>query len=106
MGAIAGCAVMRPRVLGMRESDKRILEHLANDGRELIDRPVDIAVNIEFEHGTVRHRMPVLRDVGLIQYHDESKGQYKIDDLGRRYLDGEITDDEQDQLEADLKAHL
>jgi len=97
---------MRPRVLGMRQTDIAVLEHLHNDGRELVDRPIDIAINTGFTHGTIRQRMPVLRRVGLIKYYDESKGLYEIDDLGRRYLQGEITDAEKEQLEADLKAHL
>lgn len=68
---------MRDRVMGMRRTDIAILEHLFNEGRELIETPSDIAANTGFTAGNVRHRMPVLRRAGLVQYHDESKGQYK-----------------------------
>jgi hypothetical protein len=94
---------MRSRVVGMRQSDILILEHLYNDGRELIDRPSDVCENIGYEPGTIRERMPVLRRAGLLQYHDADAGQYTIDDLGRRYLAGELTGDEIDDLEAELQ---
>lgn len=96
---------MRSRVVGMRQSDILILEHLYNDGRELIDRPSDVCENIGYEAGTIRERMPVLRRAGLLKYHDADAGQYKIADLGRRYLSGELTEDEIEQLEQELTAN-
>lgn len=90
----------RPRVRGMRQSDVYILEHLYADGNRLIDRPIDIAANIGFAESTVGERVLTLRDAGLIEYYDESKGLYVISDLGARYLEDELTDDEIDELES------
>jgi len=79
-----------------------VLEHLHNGGDEIIDSPKDIATNIGYSPGTIRQRLPQLRRAGLVEYHDESAGQYVIGDLGRRYLSGELTDEEIDELEAAL----
>jgi len=99
---MVGLRVMRDRVLGMQQTDIHILEHLHNEGREIIDRPSDVAVNIGFAVGSVRQRMPVLRRVGLIQHYDADRGQYEITDLGRRYLAGELTNEEIEALENEL----
>jgi hypothetical protein len=48
--------------------------------------------------------MTDLRRAGFLKYHDADSGQYKIDDLGRRYLAGELTDDEIEELEKELKS--
>lgn len=93
----------RQRVNGMRQSDILLLEHLHNSGDELIDSPKDIATNIGYSPGTIRQRLPELRRAGLVEYHDEDAGQYVISDLGRRYLNGGLTDDEITELESKLK---
>lgn len=87
----------------MRKTDIHILELLLNEGnKELRLRPADIAVNIEFAKGSVRERMRPLREAGLIEYHDEQAGRYQIADRGRRYLQGDLSDDEIDDIESAL----
>jgi predicted transcriptional regulator len=87
----------------MTAADDRILEFLRNEGNgELVANPSVIAVNIGFSPHTVRERVGPLRDCGLIEYHDRSRGLYRITDAGRDYLDGRLGDDEIGELEATL----
>lgn len=92
----------RDRVIGVRHSDLTILEHLRNGGDELIQMPADIAANCGYAVSTVRSRVVELRKACLIEYHDETRGQYALAELGRRYLEGELTEAEIDKLEAKL----
>jgi Mn-dependent DtxR family transcriptional regulator len=87
----------------MRESDVHILEFLDNAGnREIVAPPAVIAANIDFEGATVRERVTHLRDAGLLSYHDQDAGYYQITELGKRYLAGELSDEEIDAIEAVL----
>ncbi len=91
---------MRARIAWLRMSDLDILEFL--DGHSLADYeapPTAIAVNMDLAEGTVWNRVRVLRAAGLIERTDETRGYYKITSLGQRYLAGELTDDERQQLE-------
>ncbi len=90
----------RQRIVGMTRADDHILEFLWNGGAdELIANPKVIAVNIDYQPDTVRKRMAPLREAGLVEYYDESGGLYQITDLGRRRLDGELEDEEVDEIE-------
>jgi len=86
----------------MRQTDIFILEHLYNNGDALIDSPADIAANIGYAAGNVRQRLPILRRAGLVEYHDQDAGQYQLADLGVKYIEGRLEDDEIDALEAAL----
>lgn len=92
----------RQRVVGLRQTDIYILEHLHNGGDPLIDSPKDIAANIGFSAGNVRQRLPILRRAGLVEYHDEDAGQYVLDELGQDYIDGELSDEDVEYLESEL----
>lgn len=94
---------MRPRIRNMRESDKRILKFLYNgDESELIATPVIIAANIDYADDTVRKRMKPLRSSDLVKYHDEGRGMYTIGDLGRKYIENDLTDDDVAKIESGL----
>jgi len=93
----------RQRVDGMMRSDERIIEYLQNGGEpDLIATPSVIAVNIDYKPDTVRKRLLPLRDAGLVGYYDEDRGMYELSDLGRRWINGELDDDEIDQIESVL----
>ncbi|MFC5367623.1 ArsR family transcriptional regulator [Salinirubrum litoreum] len=90
----------------MTNADDRILEFLRNEGNgELVANPAVIAVNIGFSPHTVRERVGPLRSCELIEYHDGSRGLYRITDTGRDYLDGRLDDDAIADLEAILDGH-
>lgn len=87
----------------MTNADDRILEFLRNEGNgELMANPAVIAVDIGFSPHTVRERVGPLRGSGLIEYHDGSRGLYRITDTGRDYLDGRLDDDDIAELETVL----
>lgn len=81
----------RPRVSWMTNADDHILEFLLNEGnREVIATPAVIAENIDFNAGYVRQRVSKLLEEGLIEYHDEDRGMYRITERGRKYLAGDL----------------
>jgi predicted transcriptional regulator len=89
----------------MTNADERILEFLQNDGNSpLVANPAVIAVNIGFSPHTVRERVGPLRATGLIEYHDESRGLYRISDHGQAYLEGRLDDADIEDIETRLGA--
>jgi len=87
----------------MTGADDRILEFLYNDdGTPIIANPKVIAVNIDYKPDTVRKRMGPLREADLVQYYDKSGALYEITDRGRRRLEGNLDDDEIDDIEEAL----
>ena len=77
---------MRPRVEWMNQTDDRILELLDESG--LILSPAVIAVNLEYSRSWISRRISKLVNAGLVETINE--GYYRITDLGRDYLEGEI----------------
>lgn len=77
---------MRPRVEWMNQTDDRILELLDESG--LILSPAVIAVNLEYNRSWISRRISKLVNAGLVETINE--GYYRITDLGRDYLEGEI----------------
>ncbi|MEY7848470.1 ArsR family transcriptional regulator [Natrarchaeobius sp. A-rgal3] len=57
-----------------------------------------IAANIETSSGHVRRRVRTLAAADLLERTDDTAGYYRITDLGRRYLRGELTEDERETL--------
>lgn len=81
-------------------SDLDILEFLNGHSLEEYEAPpTAIAVNMDLSEGTVWNRVRVLNAAGLIDRTDEKRGYYTITGIGQRYLAGELTDDEHQQLE-------
>lgn len=78
----------------MTRADDTILEFLRNQGnREIVANPAVIAANIDYTGSTVRKRVRVLEEEGLIEYHNQVKSLYGITEIGREYLDGQIDAD-------------
>ena len=91
---------MRARIAWLRMSDLDILEFL--DGHSLENYevpPTAIVVNMDLAEGTVWNRVRVLNAAGLIDRTDDDRGYYRITATGKRYLAGDLTDDERQQLE-------
>lgn len=83
----------------MTRSDDDILEFLANEPVGPIRAsPKNIEANIDWSISTVRRRMALLLDEGLISYYDEDVGIYEITQKGLDYLSGTL---EKSELERD-----
>lgn len=78
--------VVRPKVEWMTQTDERILELL--DDSDLILTPTVIAANLDYERSWVSERLKPLRDHDLVER--VARGQYRISDKGRQYLEGEL----------------
>jgi len=85
--------IMRPDLASwMTPVDRDILELLQNeDGRELVLTPGLIAENTDWGRQTVREHLTTLRNQHLVEYYDESRAIYQLSELGRDYLNGEIS---------------
>lgn len=81
----------------MTRSDDTILEWLLNaPGETIAATPGVIAANIEYSRTTVKRRISLLREAGLVEYHDETSGIYAISEKGIAYLDGSLDASELD----------
>ena len=81
----------RPRVEWMTRADDTILEFLLNDGNESLNAsPTFVEANVDYKISHIRNRMRKLYEAGLIEYYDEDRGLYRITDLGRDYLSGDL----------------
>lgn len=89
----------------MTKADIAILEVLYNDGDELVLPPAVIADNIDYSAQRIRERVGPLRETDLIQYYDKPRGVYQLADRGRRYVTGEMTEEEAADLDDDLSAY-
>ena len=80
---------MRPTLPSwMTPVDRDILELLQNgDEQELILTPGVIAVNVDWNRGTVRQHLQDLRDHDMVAYYDEERTLYKLTDRGHAFLD-------------------
>lgn len=77
----------------MTKSDPAILELFYEAGIAM--PPAVVSYNIDgVSHPTVKRRLPKLAEHGLLEKVDDSKGYYRITDLGRRYVEGDVTKDE------------
>lgn len=85
----------------MTKSDPAILELFDETGIAM--PPAVVSYNITgVSHPTVKRRLPVLTDHGLLEKVDESKGYYQISQKGRDYLSGELdVEDLEIELEQD-----
>lgn len=85
----------RPRVNWMTRADDAILEFLLNEGnRPIVSTPAVIEANIDYKISHVRNRLRELESAGLVEYHDEDRGLYRITAKGRKYLEGELDSSE------------
>jgi len=72
--------------------DDRILEFF--EETDIILSPGIISANIELSRSHVSRRLSALADHGLIESSDTGHGHYQITEKGRKYLSGEIEEDE------------
>ncbi|SEQ94520.1 helix-turn-helix domain-containing protein [Natrinema salaciae] len=80
---------MRPLISWMTKSDPVLLEFFEETGIAM--PPAVVSYNIDgVSHPTVKRRLPVLEDHGLLRKVDDSRGYYRITDRGRAYLEGEL----------------
>ena len=73
----------------MTQTDDRILE-LLNESDLILSTAV-IALNLDYSRSWVSDRMTTLHEAGLVD--SENTGYYRISDLGREYLSGELDAD-------------
>ncbi len=72
----------------MTKSDPALLEFFGETGITM--PPAVVSYNIDgVSHPTVKRRLLVSEDHGLLQKADENRGYYRITDRGRAYLEGE-----------------
>lgn len=84
----------------MTPADNTVLDFLSgHDVEEFCAPPKVVALNTDISASHVRKRMLKLRDAGLLERITDSQGYYRLTGLGQRYLDGEITEREGEQLE-------
>jgi len=81
---------MRPRVDWMTQADERVLEFLHE--KDIVASPSVIAANIDYTQEYLSRRCRKLTNAGLLQRADASN--YRITDLGEKFLDGDIDSDE------------
>lgn len=81
---------MRPRVPWMSQCDNRILEFLDETG--IVATPFVISSNIDYSRQYVNQRIRILATNDLVE--NTGDGLYRITDLGRQYLVGELDKDE------------
>jgi len=80
---------MRPLVSWMTKSDPAILEFF--EEQEISMPPAVVSFNIQgVSHPTVKRRLPVLADNGLLERVEEKRGYYRITEKGRQYLSGDL----------------
>lgn len=90
---------MQPHVVWLTLTDLDILRFL--HGHEIDEfhvPPTVIAVNINRNRSTVSRRINVLSEADLVAKTDADRGYYGITDLGRRYLDEDLSEDELEEL--------
>lgn len=74
----------------MTQADERIIEFLHE--KEIVATPTVIAANIDYTGEYLSRRCRKLADAGLLQRVDASN--YRVTDLGERFLSGEVTAEE------------
>lgn len=74
----------------MTQADERILEFL--QAKDIIASPAVIAANIDYTGEYISRRCRKLADAGLVQRVDATN--YRLTELGERFLDGNVTADE------------
>lgn len=98
---------MRRRVYWMTGLDESILEFYEELGGDppIALPPTAVWWNLVEDRGvsesvqsTFSRRMTKLTDAGLLDQVDEKRGYYKITDLGIRYLEEDLTDEEHQHL--------
>ena len=98
------CRDMRPRVSWMTGNDDSILEYLHE--KDVALPPAPLHYNLERSgysvgYSTVRRRLQLLEEHGLVKKEKEKEGYYGITDKGRNYLVGELEAEELEETDWD-----
>lgn len=94
---------MQRPIQGMTGNDQHILRLLAES--ELVLRVGDIQYNLDWKYdvqvpeSTLYRRLGALEHSGLIDEVTDSPSRYIISQLGKRYLDGDLSDQEAENIE-------
>lgn len=98
---------MRRPVRGMSKYDTPILRALRESGFALppavIDYNLESRHGIEISYSTINRRLKYLSDASLVVKEYEDGGYYGLTELGERYLDNELSDDEIETIELALE---
>jgi len=80
---------MRPLVSWMTKSDPAILEFF--EEQDIAMAPAVVSFNVGgVSHPTVKRRMPILADHGLLERVEGKRGYYQITEKGSAYLAGDL----------------
>lgn len=77
----------------MTDSDDTILEFLQETGAAFSQRGLEVNFNqrqIQLSYSTIKRRIDLLENAGLIQCVEEKGGYYEITERGEMYLEGEL----------------
>lgn len=91
---------MRPRPEWMALNDSVVLEFLHEHDMELPPKPLFRNLNRhghKIGYSTVRLRLSELESHGLLE--KDGDGYYELTDLGRQWVEGDLSEDDLDQLE-------
>jgi len=80
----------------MTRADDYILDLLDSAG--IAANPATISYNIDYDRSYVSSRCRSLEDSGMLSREDPDKAMYRITDLGSRYLEGKLNQEEEDRL--------
>lgn len=73
----------------MNQTDDRILELMESSNLDI--GPVVIEAATGYSRGWIQERIGALNEAGLIEPHDSISGLYHITELGRDYLEGNVS---------------
>lgn len=91
---------MRPLITWMSPADNAILDFLSGHQIENFCAPPKVvAVNTEVSASHVRKRVLKLYKADLLKKLNSPQGYYRVTDLGKRYLAGELAAEEGERLE-------
>lgn len=91
---------MRPLITWMTPADNSVLDFLSGHEVERFRVPPKVvAMNTDISASHVRKRMLKLKAANLLERTGKPQGYYWITELGYRYLSGDLTKQEGDQLE-------
>lgn len=97
---------MRTVIRGLSKYDAPILRGLEESGYALppavLDYNLQSRHDIEISYSTINRRLKKLSEAGLVEKEYDEGGYYGITELGKRYLENDLSKDEADQIEADL----
>lgn len=89
---------MRPPPDWMMRADLYVLDLL--DGVDIALSPLVISFELDYDGDYMSARCRALDEAGLVEKAREGKrGLYQITDLGRRYLDEDLSDEERERLD-------